>query len=187
MSKAAVPATVTRLQALVQSGDTSTLRAEVLHWQLQDTAEALVALSPSGQTRVLQALPAGAAAAVFEYLPAHVQRELVKVMPHDDLAALLNGMAPDDRTLFLGELPAHASEQLLALLTPDERLDAEKLLRYPPDSVGRLMTPDYVAVKAEWTVQQVLEYIRAHGQNSETLNVIYVVDDAGLFFNGHSH
>jgi magnesium transporter len=139
-----------------------------------------VTLPPADQARVLQALPAGAAAAVFEYLPAAAQRELVAVMPHDDLAALLNGMAPDDRTLFLGELPAHASEQLLTLLTPDERLDAEKLLRYPPDSVGRLMTPDFVAVKVDWTVRQVLDFIREHGRNRETLNVIYVVDDSGL-------
>jgi magnesium transporter len=169
-----------RLQALLRAGDAGALRAEVLRWRLQDAADTLVALSSADQARVLQNLPHGAAAAVFEYLPAPVQREVVKVLPHDDLAAILNGMAPDDRTLFLGELPAHATEQLLTLLTPDERLDAEKLLRYPPDSVGRLMTPDYVAVKADWTVQQVLEFIRAHGRNRETLNVIYVIDDSGL-------
>jgi magnesium transporter len=179
MTKAIVSDTVTRLQALLRAGDTGALKAELLRWRLQETAEALVALPPADQARVLQALPAGAGAAVFEYLPAPVQRALVRVLPHDDLAALLNGMAPDDRTLFLGQLPAHARDQLLTLLTPDERLDAETLLRYPPESVGRLMTPDYVAVRADWTVQQVLDHIRAHGRNRETLNVIYVVDEAG--------
>ena len=54
------------------------------------------------------------------------------------------------------------------------------LLGYAPGTVGRLMTPHYIAVREDWTVQQVLDYVREHGQDSETLNVIYVVDDAGV-------
>ena len=65
------------------------------------------------------------------------------------------------------------------LLTPEERRVAQALLGYPEGSVGRLMTPDLVAVDAGWTVKEVLDYIREHGQDSETLNVIYVVDDHG--------
>ncbi len=66
------------------------------------------------------------------------------------------------------------------LLTPAERSVAVTLLGYPEKSVGRLMTPHYVAVREQWTVREVLDYVRAHGQDSETLNVIYVVDDQGL-------
>jgi magnesium transporter len=54
------------------------------------------------------------------------------------------------------------------------------LLGYPEKSVGRLMTPDYVAIREDWTIQEVLAYVRTHGQDSETLNVIYVVDAQGL-------
>src|SRR5262249_16021765 len=72
------------------------------------------------------------------------------------------------------------TQQLLALLTPAERSVAVKLLGYPEDSIGRLMTPDYIAVKEAWTIQEVLNYIRTHGQDSETLNLIYVVDDRGV-------
>jgi len=97
----------------------------------------------------------------------------------EDVAALLNDMAPDDRTEFLEELPATVTRELLALLTPQERAIALTLLGYPEGSVGRLMTPDYIAVREEWTIQQVLDYVRAHGQDSETLNVIYVVDPHG--------
>jgi magnesium transporter len=81
--------------------------------------------------------------------------------------------------MFLEELPATATRELLALLTPQERAVAVTLLGYPEKSVGRLMTPDYVAVREEWTIQQVLDYVRKHGQDSETLNVIYVIDDQG--------
>ena len=101
-------------------------------------------------------------------------------MAQEDVAELLNNMAPDDRTLFLEELPAEATRQLLALLTPAERAVALTLLGYPEKSVGRLMTPHYVAVREQWTVREVLDYVRAHGQDSETLNVIYVVDEQGL-------
>jgi magnesium transporter len=84
-------------------------------------------------------------------------------MAPDDLAVLLNDMAPDDRTLFLSELPAHATHELLTLLSDEERARAETLLSYPPESVGRLMTPNYIAIRADWTVQGVLDRIRAHG------------------------
>jgi magnesium transporter len=101
-------------------------------------------------------------------------------MAPDDLAVLLNDMAPDDRTLFLSELPAHATHELLSLLSDEERARAETLLSHPPESVGRLMTPEYIAIRADWTVQEVLDHIRAHGQDSETLNVLYVIDDRGV-------
>ena len=108
------------------------------------------------------------------------QGSLLKAMAQEDVATLLNDMAPDDRTLFLEELPAAATRELLALLTPAERSVALTLLGYPEKSVGRLMTPHYVAVGENWTVREVLDYIRTHGQDSETLDVIYVVDEQGL-------
>jgi magnesium transporter len=116
---------------------------------------------------------------VFEYLATAAQRTLLQALSRDDLAALLNDMAPDDRTLFLSELPGYATHELLALLSDDERAEAERLLAYPPDSVGRLMTPDYVAIHEEWTIGEVLDHIRLNGQDSETLNVLYVIDDRG--------
>jgi magnesium transporter len=168
------------LVSLLRNTNAATLRSVLLHWPLQDVASALLELPVADQARVLHILPVGAAAAAFEYLPTRAQLLLADAMSQDDLAALLNDMAPDDRTLFLSELPSHASAELLTLLTPAERAQAERLLAYPAGSVGRLMTPDYVAIRAEWSVQQVLDHIRVHGHDSETLNVLYVVDDAGV-------
>ncbi len=79
----------------------------------------------------------------------------------------------------LEELPSAAARQLIQLLTPEERRVARSLLGYPEDSVGRLMTPDFIAVHADWTIKDVLDFVREHGRDSETLNVIYVVDDRG--------
>jgi magnesium transporter len=91
----------------------------------------------------------------------------------------LNAMSPDDRTVLLEKLPSPTSKEVLRLLTPAEHAVAVSLLEYPEHSVGRLMTPDYVSVREHWSVQQVLDHIRTHGQDSETLNHVYVVDDRG--------
>jgi magnesium transporter len=80
----------------------------------------------------------------------------------------------------LEELPAAATRRALALLSPDERVVARKLLGYPEESIGRLMTPEFTSVRRDWSVQQSLDHVRKNGSDSETLNVIYVVDDRGL-------
>jgi magnesium transporter len=145
-----------------------------------DLGELLADLSLEDQAVVFRLLPRKDAAATFEYLEQDAREALLKTLSKEDVAALLNDMAPDDRTMFLEELPATATRELLALLTPKERAIAVTLLGYPEKSVGRLMTPDYVAVREAWTIQQVLDHVRAHGQDSETLNVLYVVDEPGL-------
>jgi magnesium transporter len=144
-----------------------------------DVAVILTELSLEDQVVVFRVLPRKDAAAVFEYLTLDAKEALLKAMAQEDVAALLNNMAPDDRTLFLEELPAAVTRQLLALLTPKERSVALTLLGYPERSVGRLMTPHYVAVREHWTMLEVLDYVRTHGHDSETLNVIYVVDEQG--------
>jgi magnesium transporter len=145
-----------------------------------DLAEVLTGLPLEDRVLFFRTLPRKEAAAVFEYLEPESQEALLKAMATEEAAALLNDMAPDDRTMFLEELPASATRQLLALLTPEERSVAVTLLGYPEKSIGRLMTPNYIAVREGWTIQQVLDYIRKHGQDSETLNVIYVVDERGV-------
>jgi len=92
------------------------------------------------------------------------------------LTELLNDLEPDDRTAFFEELPGEATQRLMQLLSYKERKIATRLLGYPKDTIGRLMTPEYVAVKPHFTVQQTLEHIRKFGRNSETLDIIYIVD-----------
>ncbi|OGV16410.1 MAG: magnesium transporter, partial [Ignavibacteria bacterium RIFOXYA2_FULL_37_17] len=88
-------------------------------------------------------------------------------------------MSPDDRTALLEDLPGSAARQMITLLSAEERKIAVTLLGYPEESVGRLMTPDYIAVKPEWSINEVLNHIRQYGKDSETLNIIYVVDEKG--------
>jgi magnesium transporter len=168
------------LAEVLRVRDYARLRDMLRNRHAGDIASLLTALSIEDQVVVFRVMPRKDAAAVFEYLSQESKEALLKAMAQGDVAELLNDMAPDDRTLFLEELPAEATRQLLALLTPAERAVALTLLGYPEKSVGRLMTPHYVAVREQWTVREVLDYVRAHGHDSETLNVIYVVDDQGL-------
>jgi len=167
------------LAAAVRTRDFTQLRDIVRNRPGADLAELLADLSLAEQAVVFRLLPRRDAAATFEYLEQDQREALLKTLSKEDVTSLLNNMAPDDRTMFLEELPANVTRELLSLLTPQERSIAVTLLGYPESSVGRLMTPDYVAIREDWTVQQVLDYVRTHGQDSETLNVIYVVDPQG--------
>jgi magnesium transporter len=168
------------LAAVIHARNYSRLRDLVRNRHANDLAAVLTQLGLEEQVIVFRILPRKDAAAVFQYLSREQQETLLKAMAQEDVAALLNNMAPDDRTMFLEELPAEVTRQMLALLTPAERAVASTLLGYPEGSIGRLMTPHYISVREHWTVREVLDYIRTHGQDSETLNVVYVVDEQGL-------
>ena len=168
------------IAAAVHAKDYSRVRDLARNRHASDLAVALTELGVEDQVVVFRVLPRKDAATVFEYLTREQQEALLRAMAQEDVATLLNNMAPDDRTTFLEELPASVTRQLLTLLTPKERSVALTLLGYPDESIGRLMTPHYVAVHEDWTVREVLDYIRTHGQDSETLNVVYVVDEQGL-------
>jgi magnesium transporter len=120
------------------------------------------------------------ASEVFKFLEFDLQNYLLHSLAYEKMAALLNELSPDDRTKFLEELPGAAVKELLVLLDPEERAITLSLLGFPEGSVGRLMTTDYLAVKKHWTVDQVLKYIRKYGKYSETINVIYIIDDEGI-------
>lgn len=168
------------LVQMLRKRDLSQLRELLKNWSPPDVAHLIEGLTLEDQVVVFRILPRKLAAPVFEYLERETQQHLLKAMAQEEIAAILNNMAPDDRTMLLEELPATVTQQLLALLTPPERVIAISLLGYPERSIGRLMTPDYVRVRPDWTVEYVLDHIRRYGQDSETLSVIYVIDEQGV-------
>jgi magnesium transporter len=167
------------IRSLIDARNFTALRELFSDWPPADIADVITDFSEDEQVVVFRLLPHDLAADVFEYLEVEAQQKLLRAMAHEQAVAILNEMSPDDRTALLEELPSAAARQLIRLLTPEERNVAQALLGYPEGSVGRLMTPDLIAVDAGWSVNEVLEHVREHGQDSETLNVIYVVDDRG--------
>ncbi|MFB6454504.1 magnesium transporter [Chitinophaga sp. Hz27] len=145
---------------------------------ITDIAE-LIHEEPDDAGVIINNLSISRAAAAFRILDFPLQEDVIKSLAPAKIAELLNELPADDRTSFLEELPSEAVKELIKLLDPEERRITLSLLGYKENSVGRIMTPDYIAVREEWTVKEVLNYIREHGKDSETIDVIYVIDSHG--------
>lgn len=167
------------IAALIDRKDLAALKKYIEPWLPVDLAPIIADLSVSELAALFRVSSRELVAATFPYMALEAQKKLLKQLHQDQAAALLNALPPDDRTAFLNELPLDVAMQMLAMLTPDEHRVAQALLAYPEHSVGRMMTLDYVAVRPEWTVREALDYIREHGHDRETLNVVFVVDETG--------
>jgi magnesium transporter len=167
-----------RFEALISKEDTLEIRAFLNDQNISDVAE-LINEYPDYADRIIANMAIHRAASVFKILDISQQKDIVKELPSAKTAELLNELPADDRTDFLEELPKAAIRDLIKLLDPEERKITLSLLGYPEDSVGRLMTPDYVYVYQHNTVQDTFETIRKHAKNSETIDVIYVINEQG--------
>jgi magnesium transporter len=167
------------IKELIDNKKFGVLKEVFGEWQPADLAELISDLPEDQQSIVFRLLPKSLLADTFEYLDITTQKELLTSLGKKEIAEILNEMSPDDRTKLLEELPPGLVKQMLGFLSAEEMKVAQSLLGYPEQSIGRLMTPDYIAVKKDMTVSQVLAHIRRHGHDSETLSMIYVVDDAG--------
>jgi magnesium transporter len=170
---------IPEIEQMIQERNFSALKKMFAEWAPADLADLISDLPAEDQVIVFRVLPHHLATSAFEYLGRSEQRCLLQAMGKEDVAKIINQMSPDDRTGLLEELPASAVKELLQLLSPKELAVAKTLLGYPERTVGRLMTPDFIAIKDEWTVQQVHDHIRQFGKDSETINVVYVLDDHG--------
>lgn len=168
------------LEKLIEARDFNALREQTKNWSAGDLAELMEPLSAEKEAVLFRLLPRERAAEVFSYLSEDRQEELIKAMGHEDVSNILNAMSDDDRTTLLEEMPAKVTQQLLSLLSNEERTIASQLLGYPEGSVGRLMTPHFVRIRPYWTAAYALDHIRRYGKDSETMSMIYVIDEHGV-------
>ena len=165
---------------MIQSEDVLQIREFLNNQNISDVAE-LIYEFPDYETQIIANMSTHRAASTFKILDTPTQKRIIQELPAFKTAELLNDLSADDRTAFLEELPSEVVKELIKTLDPEERKITLSLLGYPESSVGRLMTPDYIAVHKDWTVREVIEHIREVGKDSETIDVIYVVDDKGIF------
>jgi magnesium transporter len=164
---------------LVQKRDFATLKEIFEEWHPSELADAVADLHENERAIVFRLLPKEKAAETFEYLELDIQKSLLKALGHEEVGVILNEMSPDDRTAFLQELPGPIVKQLIDVLSPSERSVARTLLGYPAESVCRLMIPEYISVPRDWTVKEVLDHVRTHAKEIESLDFIYVTDQNG--------
>lgn len=167
------------IQEMLTARNFRELRETIADWTPPEVASLIDELSDEDVALLFRLLPHDLATETFEYLSIETQQRIIDDLAHEKarLGGLLNNLSPDDRTALFEELPGTVVTRLLDMLSPEERRTAVMLLGYPEHSIGRLMTTDYIAIRPPWTVAQALEHIRRYGRDSETLNVIYVVDE----------
>src|SRR5258708_50000 len=172
--------TMDQFLEIVQSEDVLQIREFLNNQNISDVAELIDEL-PDYESQIIGNMSTHRAASTFKILDVPTQKRIIQELPAFKTAELLNDLSADDRTSFLEELPSEVVKELIKTLDPEERKITLSLLGYPESSVGRLMTPDYIAVEKDWTVKEVIDHIREVGKDSETIDVIYVVDDKGYF------
>jgi magnesium transporter len=168
------------IKAFLDARDKKGLKQFLSDYGAEEIADLLNHLDEENLLLVFKAIDRDVAFAAYELLDVNFQIALLDLLPNKLVTLIINDMSPDKRTALFQELDNEMLNKHLKLLTLSERTVALNLLGYPENSIGRLMTPDYIAVKADWTINDVLSYIRKYGENSETLNVIYIIDDKGI-------
>lgn len=172
------PSIKEQFEQLMQENNLLAVRDFLDDQNISDVAD-LIYDFPDYEAQIIANMSINRAAAVFKILDVSRQREIVHELTSFKTAELLNELPPDDRTNFLEELPKEVIRDLIKLLNNEERKITLSMLGYPEDSIGRLMTPDYVYVYPHNTIEQVLDIIRKVGKNTETIDVIYIINKKG--------
>jgi magnesium transporter len=170
---------VEQIELLLEQEDGTQLQEYLNNLNISDV-EQLIDELPEHGPKFIETLSINRAVNVFRILDFPTQERIIKKLSGQKVSEIINELPPDDRTAFFSELHGDAVAKMILHLSPADRKEALSLLGYKEDSVGRLMTPDYIAVKKNWDVNRVLSHIRRYGKNSETIDVIYVIGDNGI-------
>ncbi len=168
------------IMQLIDNRKWNDLKNGLMDWPTPEIADLLLNIEKPDRVLLFRALPRNISAEVFAYLEYDQRDSLLKELTDQETKTLLADMSPDDRTALLEELPDKATRRLINLLSPEDLKEARELLGYPEESIGRLLTPDFVAIRADWTVKEALDHIRIFGKDSETLYRVYVTEDGKL-------
>ena len=167
-----------RFEEVIASENKLAIQDFLNHQNISDVAN-LIYDNEDYESQIISHLSIHRAASVFKILELPVQKRIIKNLPAFKTTELLNELPADDRVAFLEELPTSIVRDLIKTLEPDERIVTLELLGYPENSMGRIMTPDYVYIYEHNTVAEVFETIRKHAKSSETIDVIYVINEQG--------
>ncbi len=165
-------------QKLIEEKHWKTLKEELNKLDDIQIADLIEELPEDEEIIIFRLLPRNQAKEVFQQLSYEKQEDIIEKLAQNSrrLSNLLNDIEPDDRTALFEELPGEIAQRLIQYLSSEEKNITLKLLGYPEDSIGRLMTPEYIAIKSYYTVTEAFKHIRKFGHESETLNIIYIVD-----------
>ncbi|TVR31076.1 MAG: magnesium transporter [Balneolaceae bacterium] len=165
------------IDELIRKKDWITIKESLDDVPPVDVAELLEDLEPEVAVVVFRLLKKSKAADVFTYLSSGKGLELLEVFSKQQLSDVMNNLEPDERVALMEELPGHLTQRVLSSMDSENIAQVRRLLGYPPETVGRLMTTNYVKVRKDWTIDESFNHIRKYGRSAETVNVIYVVNE----------
>lgn len=149
-------------------------RRAIVEFNPADIASLIEDFPKEEQTKIFRLLPKQQAADVFAYLPIEVEQEIIVALSDREAGSILDNLNADDAADLIDEMPANVVTRLLANTDPETRRDINRLLQYPDDSAGSIMTVEFMDFKESYTVQQALNKIRMEGIDKETINVCYI-------------
>lgn len=145
-----------------------------------DLAELLLDMEDKDLAFVFRMIDKDKAAEVFSYMDDDQRQVLLQSFTSQEIRLILDAMYTDDAVDLLEDMPANVVNHLLDQVSQDTRADINRLLKYPEDSAGSIMTVEYIDVTLQMTVQQTLDKIRTIGIHSETVYTCYVVEKRKL-------
>lgn len=147
--------------------------------QPSEVAQIFMNLPAASAVKAFQAFPEKNRIIVFPYLDDLVQKQIVLDFPKAEASRILNNINSDDLMMFLSKLKGVELSKILEYLDEKHKKAAHSLMGYPKESVARLINTEFVALNKEMTIDQAVSHLRRHHQDTETANVVYVVDDEG--------
>ncbi len=171
------------VESLIDERRWSDLKSAVAEWPAPELAQLVIERATPDRLILFRVLTRNLSGEVFSYLDAEAQNALLNELNESEIRKLLTNLEPDDRTHLFEELPDRIVQRLLNMLDPSELKSARLLLSYPDESIGRLMTPEYIAIRKDWTIERALRHIRIKGRDHEVVSTIYVTDNHWKFLN----
>lgn len=167
---------VHEIRRFLSSKQTEGLRQFLSQFHPADIALAMRFLHDSEKEQVFKLLDNESAAEVLDEVDEATERHLVQSTDPERLSDILEMLPPDESADIIGMLEPDQQEEILKLMEPEEAQEVKELLRYPPDTAGGIMSPEFVAVKESMKAEQVIELLRERA-DAESIYYVYVVDD----------
>ena len=162
---------------LLEQRKFNTLRDIITQMNEVDIAELIDEATPEQAVIIFRLLPKQLAAEAFAYMDSDTRERLVVVLADRELRLVMQELFVDDVASMLEEMPASVVKKMLKATSPEDRREINRILQYPEDSAGSVLTTECVRLKASMTVANAFEYIRAYGPDKETIYTCYVTDD----------
>ncbi len=164
------------LEELLDERHYADFRQELEELNPVDAAEFFDELPDKRIPAVFKLLDKDTAANVFAELDIDTQEHIIAAMTDREISLIVEELALDDTTEMLKELPANMVRRIMKNATPETRTDINRLLAYPEESAGSVMTAEFIDLHRDMTCAEAIAHIRATGVDKETVYVAYVTD-----------